>query len=323
MAAMFAVLTRMRKPNPDKYTRGVSQALQGLSALEKMDLYAGERPPDRLDADAQKLVRANVRDLYEESDSYPIYEGRIGASPREMRAVILDAAQSTQFKCLSPLAVLEEIEQLSLRKNEFEWLQQDPIAGGYHDVKQFREALFGRLLAAWEYELYQTSGLVDDEQYADLFERYVQHVSVWVKKERIRNRLTGEYEEPDEKMMREVERLLDVKGDAQDWRKGMISGIAAWAIDHPGQKVEASGVFPQYMKRMREAIFADRRPAVAMIARDIVILVREDGAGLDKERKKDAEAVIERMIAKLGYCRSCAGDAASMLVRRRFHDLVV
>jgi len=48
-----------------------------------------------------------------------------------------------------------------------------------------------------------------EAQYAELFEKYVQHVSVWVKKERIRNKITGEYEEPDAKMMKEVERLLD------------------------------------------------------------------------------------------------------------------
>jgi serine protein kinase len=323
MAAVFAVLTRMRKPNPDRYPRGLNAPLQSLTAVEKADVYAGERPPERLDPEAQKLLRVNVRELYEESDTYPIYEGRIGASPREMRAVLLDAAQSTTFACLSPLAVMTEIEVLCERKNEFEWLQQDAISGGYHDVKLFREALQSRLLSAWETELYASSGLVDDVQYAELFERYVQHVSVWVKKERIRNRVTGEYEEPDEKMMREVERLLDTKGDVSDWRKGLISGIAAWAIDHPGQRVEATAVFPQHMRRMRGAIFNDRRPAVALLARDVVILVRDEGTGLDKDRRRDAEAVIDRMVAKFGYCRNCAGDAASMLVRKRFHDLVV
>lgn len=323
MAAVFAVLTRMRKPSAERYPRGLNAALQSLTAVEKAEIYAGERPPERLDADAQKLLRSNIRELYEESDAYPIYEGRVGASPREMRAVLLDAAQSPQFKCLSPLAVIDEIEVLCQRKNEFEWLQQDAISGGYHDVKQFRESLSTRLLSAWETEIYASSGLVDDVQYADLFERYVQHVSVWVKKERIRNRVTGEYEEPDEKMMREVERLLDTKGDAQDWRRSLISAIAAWAIDHPGQKVQGAAVFPQHMRRMREAIFNDRRPAVALLARDVVVLVRDQGTGLDKDRRRDAEAVIERMIAKFGYCRNCAGDAASMLVRKRFHDLVV
>jgi predicted Ser/Thr protein kinase len=312
VAAVFAVLTRMRKPNPDKYARGLNTALQTLTAIEKADVYAGERPPERFEPDAQKLLRANVRELYEESDSYPIYEGRIGASPREMRAVLLDAAQSTQFECLSPLAVLDEIEVLCERKNEFEWLQQDAISGGYHDVRQFRET-----------ELYASSGLIDDVQYAELFERYVQHVSVWVKKERVRNRLTGEYEEPDEKTMSAVEHLLDVKGDVSDWRKGLISAIAAWAIDHPGLKVDGATVFPQHLRRMREAILNDRRPSVALLARDVVILLREQGSGLDKDRKRDAEAVIERMITRFGYCRSCAGDAVSMLVRKRFNDLVV
>jgi hypothetical protein len=74
---------------------------------------------------------------------------------------------------------------------------------------------------------------------------------------------------------------------------------------------------------MREAILNDRRPSVALLARDVVILLREQGSGLDKDRKRDAEAVIERMITRFGYCRSCAGDAVSMLVRKRFNDLVV
>jgi predicted Ser/Thr protein kinase len=323
MAAMFAVLTRMRKPNAERYSRALNAALSGLTALEKMDLYSTGRPPERLESDAQKILRANVGEIYAESDAYPIYEGRVGASPREMRVVLLDAAQSTKFACLNPIAVLEEIERLCQQRSEYEWLQQDPIAGAYHDVKQFREALFGRLVGQCEQEFYTASGLVDEEQYAELFERYVQHVSVWVKKERIRNRVTGEYEEPDEKMMREVERLLDVKGEAHEWRKQMISAIAAWALDHPNLRVESMNVFPQHLKRMREAIFSDKRPAIARLARAVVIAVREEGAGLDANQRREADEVIGRLVSRFGYCKNCAGDAATLLVRRRFHDLVV
>jgi predicted Ser/Thr protein kinase len=323
MAAQFAVLTRMRKPNTDKYPRALSNALSGLTAVEKMDLYANGRSPERLESDAQKVLRAGVREVFEESDAYPIYEGRIGASPREMRVVLLDAAQSQVYRCVSPLAVLDEIEQLCQRKAEFEWLQQDTQAGGYHDVKLFRETLFSRLLTTWEQELYASSGLVAEEQYDDLFERYVQHVSVWVKKERIRNKVTGEYEEPDESMMREVERLLDVKGDVQDARRQMISSIAAWAIDHPGARVEGRLVFPQYLRRLRDAIFADKRTDVARRARDIVVVVRDDGVGLDDARKREARAVLDRMASKFGYCDNCAADTASMLIRKRYNDLIV
>ena len=175
-----------------------------LTAVEKADAYALGKCPDRLDGDAQKTLKAAIADLWDESDSYPIYEGRIGASPREMRVCLLDAAQSTAFKCLSPQAVITEIEALCERKNGFEWLQQDTVPGGYHDVKGFQEALMTRLLASSEYELYVASGLIDEDQYAELFERYVQHVSVWVKRERLFNRVTQRHEEPDEKLMAEV-----------------------------------------------------------------------------------------------------------------------
>lgn len=323
MAAQFAVLTRMRKPNTDKYSRALSNALSGLTAVEKMDLYATGRAPERLEPDAQKVLQAGVREVFEESDSYPIYEGRIGASPREMRVVLLDAAQSAVFKCLSPLGVLDEIDQLCQRKAEFEWLQQDTQAGGYHDVKLFRETLLSRLLTSWEGELYASSGIVAEEQYDELFEKYVQHVSVWVKKERIRNKVTGEYEEPDEGMMRELERLLDVKGDAQDARKQMISAIAAWAIDHPGQRVEAKNVFPQMIKRLKDAVFADKRGDVAKRARDVVVFVRDEGSGLDDARRREARNVLDRLASKFGYCDSCAADMASMLVRKRYNDLIV
>jgi hypothetical protein len=102
----------------------------------------------------------------------------------------------------------------------------------------------------------------------------------------------------------------------------MISGIAAWALDHPGQKVEPPVVFPQHIRRMREAIFADRRPAVARLARDLVVLVRDEGVGLDAERRAAAESTIERLAHRFGYCRNCAADASTLLVRKRFNDLV-
>jgi predicted Ser/Thr protein kinase len=321
-AAMFAVLTRMRKPSSDRYGRSLGAIVSTLTALEKMDLYARGIVPERLDPEAQKVLHANVRVLYDESDAYPIYEGRIGASPREMRVVLLDAAQSTTYHCLSPLAVLDETEALCQRRAEFEWLQQEPVGGGYHDVKQFLETLSSRLLDAFEEELYASSGLVEEGKYGELFERYVQHVSVWVKKERILNRVTGQYEEPDEKLMGEVERLLDVKGDGGEARKQMISSIAAWSLDHPGEKLDVLRVFPHFLRRIRDAMYGDRRTTVAKLARDVVLLAQDD-TSLDAQRKADARACLDRMARLYGYCDHCATDAASITLRKRFGELIV
>ena len=46
--------------------------------------------------------------IWGESDAYPNYEGRTGASPREVKTLILNAAQNPKFACLSPLAVFDE-----------------------------------------------------------------------------------------------------------------------------------------------------------------------------------------------------------------------
>jgi predicted Ser/Thr protein kinase len=322
IAAMFATLTRMRKPNPDRYLRSLASVVSSLSAVEKMDLYAWGTPPERLDTEAQKLLRASIEQIYRESDIYPIYEGRIGASPREMRTVLLDAGQSKSYKCLSPLAVLSELDELCERVAEYEWLQEEQLSGGYHDHKGFRESLRNRLLDAWEAEMRAASGLVSESQYGELFDRYVAHVGVWVKKEKIRNRVTGAYEDPDERMMSEVEALLAVKGDPTEYRRGLISAIAAWAIDHPDAKVDNAAVFHAQTKKLRDAVFAERRKQIALLARDAVLVLSEETSALGTERIAAARAVIARMKTTYGYCDDCARDTTSSLLRWRYAEFV-
>jgi predicted Ser/Thr protein kinase len=318
VAALFAVLTRMRKADPERHAGALGAAAAGLSAIEKMDLYATGAAPARLDADTAKLVRSSIRAIYEESADAVDYEGRTGASPREMRVVLLDAAQSPVHPCLSPLAVLTEIEALCARKGEFDWLDLDPIDGGYHDVKLFVAELRERLLSSWEREMYLASGVIEEGRYEELFERYVQHVSVWMKKERLRNRATGEYEEPDEAMMREVERLLALKGDPGTVRRDVIGAIAAWAIDHPGAPIEPETVFPGSIAKMRETVFEGKKPVIVRLVHDVVALVREDGSGLDDARRAEARAVLDRLAKHFGYCDACATAACAGLAAGRF-----
>jgi serine protein kinase len=322
MAAMFAALTRMRKPNPDRYSRALASVVSSLTAFEKMDLFTLGVTPERLDPEAQKLLKANISEIYRESEVYPIYEGRIGASPREMRTVLLDAGQSKAYKCLSPLAVFSELDELCERVAEYEWLQEEQLAGGFHDHKAFREALRGRLLDAWEAEMRVASGLVSESQYGELFDKYVTHVSVWVKKEKVRNRVTGAYEDPDERMMGEVEALLGVKGDPSDYRRGLISAIAAWAIDHPDMKVDNTLVFGVQNKKLRDAVFAERRKQIALLARDVMLVLSEQTAGITTDRKAEARAAADRLKSLYGYCDACAHDTTSSLVRWRYAEFV-
>lgn len=322
IAAMFAALTRLRRPNSDAYRPDLRSLLGTLTAMEKLDLYAEGKAPARLDSETSKLLRSAIGDIYRESESYPIYEGSTGASPRLMRTVLFDAAQNPRFESLSPLAVLEELDELCRHRSEYAFLQEDRQSGDYHDHVAFRQQLRERLLDTYEDEFRVASGLVDEARYEDLFQRYILQVSVWVKGEKIRNPVTGQFEDPDARVMREVETLMGGTDQPEQLRHALINEIAAWAIDHPGQNVREAGVFQAHLRRIRDAVFAERRSAVAKLCRDLVVLVREDGAELEGARKKEAEAVLQRLAERSGYDRSSAADAGAVLMRERFAALV-
>jgi serine protein kinase len=326
VAAQFAVMTRMRQPEAKRYPDALAPIVSSLTAVEKMELFASGNPPERLEPDAQKVLRAGIRALYEETVSGVDFEGKTGVSPREIRTVLLDAAQSPAHGCLSPFAVLSELDELCKRAAEFDWLKEKQLAGGYHDHRLFRDVVRSRLLDTIEDEMRAASGLVDEVRYNELYERYISHVSLWVKGEKIRNPHTGAAENPDERMMREIEGLLGIKQKNEEYRRGLISSIAAWAIDHPGEKIVNAVVFPLQMKRLRETFFAERRKGVALGVRDLVSLLRaerqeETGSDLHEEERKKARAALERLF-KMGYCKHCALDAASAVLRARFGELV-
>lgn len=332
VAAQFAVLTRMRQPDAKRYPEALAPIVSSLTAAEKFEMYATGSPPDRLDGDSQKLLRANVRALYHESDASLDFEGRSGVSPREMRTLLLDAAQAHGSTCLSPFAVLGEIDELCKRTSEFEWLKERALAGGYNDHKLFRDVVRSRLLDTLEEEMRVASGIVDETRYGELFDRYIQHVGAWVKGEKLRNPHTGESEPADDRMMREIEGLLGVKSKYDEHRRGLISMIAAWAIDHPGERVVNSVVFPNQLRKLREAFFADRRKLVALLCRDLVMILRDRVSrgssaepavknNLREEQRKNALAAFGRLSA-MGYCEHCTLEAASALLRARFSELV-
>ncbi len=322
IAAMFAVLTRMRRPNPERYERSLRAIVSELTAFEKMELYARGVAPSRLDDEAAKTLRADIPRIYAEADSYPIYEGSTGASPREMRAVLLDAAQNPGFACLSPFAVLAELDRLCSRTSEYAWLEEERMPGGYHDHQLFREMLRERLLDMLEDEFRVASGLVDETRYNELFDRYITNVSFWMKGEKLRNPLTGQYEEPSESLMQEVESLLGTPDKPEQLRHSLINRVAAWAIDHPGDPIDNGVVFAPQLRRMRESVFAERRVAVARLCRDMVTLLHEEGATLSLDQRTEARRAVDELSRRYGYIDASALDAAVALVRDRFADLL-
>jgi predicted Ser/Thr protein kinase len=322
LAALWAVLTRLRKPSPDRYGKSVSALVGDLSPLEKAELYATGALPGRLTPEQAKDLRAAIEGLYRETDSQPNYEGRFGASPREVRTLLLDASQHADYSCLSPLAVLEEIDALCRRTGEYEFLKQEALPGGYHDHRGFVPILREKWLDLSEEELRTASGIVEETQVFELFEKYISHVSHWIKREKLLNRITGGYQDPDEELMRQVEKLIDAEPSTEDFRRSLIPAVAAWAIDRPGQKPDFSLIFPNHLHRLKEHTFQERRKHLARLARDLVTHLQTPEAAMEASSREQVVATLGRLHERFGYCDRCTRDAAGALLASRYRELL-
>jgi serine protein kinase len=318
IAAMWAVLTRMRKPMADKFPKKIADLVARLTPLEKAELYALGKAPDSLSTAQARELTANLRAILRESDSYPNYEGRTGASPRELQVVIFNAANSPSHPYVSPLAVLEEIEELCRQTSVYEFLKQEPLPGGFHDHKKFIELCRERLIDRIDDEVRSSMGLVEEGEYERLFQRYVNHVTHWIRHEKVRNPSTGRMDNPDEGMMREMEKTLEVSGRADDFRADLIAKVGAWSLDHPNQKPDYSTIFPDYFKRIREAYFEERKKTVHSGVAELLRLVTGNESVLAPDARKRARTTLDNLIERCGYNEDSARDAVALLARNRY-----
>lgn len=323
VAALWAVLTRLRRPQGEEYENPkLGKLVDQLTPIEKAELYADGIIPERFGSDESHELKAGIETIRHESDTWPKYEGLTGASPREIRNLLLDAAQDVRYACLSPLAVLDHVRALC-DSNDYEFLREKP-EGGYHDHRAFVEVVRGRWLDRVDEEFRECTGLVEETQYQELFDRYVTHVSYWVKNERVYNRVTGAYEEPDEKRMANLEDMLEIEASARHaFRRDLISSVAAHAIDHPGVPVNYPKVFPRYLGKLKEATYGKRKKQLATIAQDLLVVLSGDEsaiAALGAERASQARATLTRMSDRYGYAAVSCVDAVGELLRRRFSD---
>ncbi|AKF06617.1 PrkA family serine protein kinase [Sandaracinus amylolyticus] len=317
VAALWATLTRLRRPQTESYeNKKLGQLASSLTPIEKAEYYADLVIPNRFSNEESQILRANFAEVKHETDTWPNYEGSTGASPREIRVLLLDAAQDPAFKCLSPLAVLARIRELC-EADDYDFLKETP-EGGYHDHRGFVDVVRERWLDRVDDEFRRSTGLVEETQYLDLFDKYVTHVSNWVKRERVYNPVTGQYEEPDQKLMENVEGMLGVQRNNDSFRRDLISAVAAHALDHPGEKVSYPRLFPRYIQQVREATYGKRKKQLAEIARDVIATVNAETAHLDAERIARAKGTVERLEKQVGYAEPSIRDAIGELLRRRY-----
>lgn len=319
VAALWAVLTRLKRPKADLYPKSLRDVISQLSPLEKAELYAHGEVPDYVSPERSRELLRVVPELLDEGEGTADYEGRYGASPREMKMIMLSASQNPEFSYLSPLAVFEELEDLVKDPSVFPFLQMKPD-GDYFRHDNFIQTVRERYLDLIDREILDALGLIESTQYDELFARYVDHVSQRLKGEKVLNRSTGQYEEPSEKFLGEVEELFGMEiEDEESFRESLISTIAAYSIDNPGEKVQLPLVFPGLFASMKRHFFEARQDTVARILKDIIKLTHEDDK-LDAASEKAAREALERMCQKYNYREDSAQAAVAFLYSSRYKN---
>lgn len=319
--ALWAVLTRLKKPNSINYPPSVSTIVSNLSPLEKAKLYDSGEMPVSLNPEERKLLRATLRKLRDEYTNIPYYEGRMGASAREMKSILFDAAQNSDFACVSPLAVMRQMEEFVKRVSEYEFLKQD-VKDGFHDSVEFINVVRNEYLSRVDHEVRDAIGLYDSRQWEDFLKRYVQHISLVLKKEKVKNTITGKMEDPDFALIGEFEKIVDAPADGNErdtFRQNIISQVGAWALDHVNEPVVYAKVFPEFWVKLEKHYYASQKALLTKMHTALLLYDKEDQArNVTEEGITLARQTVQNMKNKLGYCDHCAKEVITFLMRQRY-----
>jgi predicted Ser/Thr protein kinase len=317
VAALWAVLTRMKRPDPSNYDDSIEEIISEMTPIEKAELYARGEVPEDIGPEQTRELRAAIADLRDEDAGTSEYEGRRGASPREMKMILLNASQNDAYPTLSPLAVFEELSELVKDPSVFPFLQREPD-GPFNRHAEFIETVRERYLDLVDSEIRDAMGLVEEEQYQDLFDRYIDHVNAWLKGEKVYNPITDAREEPDQELMDEVEETVDHQGDVEQFREELISSIAAYSIDNEAGEVNYREIFPNIFESMHESFYEQRQEQIREIHENILTSFEGNEKNLSSSAVERVETTLENLREEYEYPEPYIREAVAFLLSNRY-----
>jgi serine protein kinase len=274
IAAMWAVLTRLVPPKH-----------ANLTLLQKLKLYNGKTLPG--------FTEDNVVELKREA----LNEGMHGISPRYIQDKISNALVAhPEENCVNPFMVLHELDA---------GLRHHSLITSQEQMQHYRELL---AVVKEEYEdivknEVQRAIAADEDALTRLCSNYIDNVKAYTQREKVRNRYTGNYEEPDERLMRSVEEKIDIpEGRKDDFRREIMNYIGALAID--GKKFDYK-TNERLQKALELKLFEDQK--------DTIKLTSLVSSVVDKATQEKIDVVKSRLTRNYGYCDVCATDVLSFV----------
>jgi serine protein kinase len=274
VAAMWAVLTRLEEPKK-----------VNLTLLQKAKLYNGKTLPG--------FTEDNVKELRKEASR----EGLDGISPRYIQDKISNClVADIEERCVNPFMVLKELES-GLRHHALVTSE---------DQKEKYRALLAIVREEFEDMVkneVQRAISGDEDALQRVCSNYIDNVKAYTQREKVRNKYTGEYEEPDERLMRSIEEKIDIpESRKDDFRREIMNYIGALAVDGKKFRYDTNG---RLQKALELKLFEDQKDSIKLTS--LVSSV------LDKDAQEKIDIVKGRLIKEYGYCDVCATDVLNFV----------
>jgi predicted Ser/Thr protein kinase len=150
--------------------------------------------------------------------------------------------------------------------------------------------------------------------------KYINHLSSLLKKEKMKNPITGGYEEPDQALLNEFETIVGAPSDTDQktqFRQNLITQIGAWVLDHPKEAIEYFRVFPELKAKMEKHFYESQKA----LLQKMNLALKQFGTDYDdpnSEGAKLARLTLENMTKKFGYTMDGAKEVINFLMTKKY-----
>ncbi|MCY7464162.1 PrkA family serine protein kinase [Bacillus safensis] len=267
VAAMFSILTRLKEPKRSD-----------IDLVKKMRLYDGES--------VEGFQSVDIDEMKKEFHD----EGMSGIDPR----YVINRISSTIIR-----KNMESINALDVLRSLKEGLDQHPSISS-EDRERYLNFIS---IARKEYddiakkEVQKAFVYSYEESAKTLMDNYLDNVEAYCNKNKLRDPLTGEEMNPDEKLMRSIEEQIGISENAKKaFREEILIRISAYA--RKGKRFDYNS-----HERLREAIqkklFADLKD---------VVKITTSTKTPDEQQLKKVNEVVARLIDEHGYNSTSANE---------------
>ena len=280
VASMFSVMSRLTASNK-------------CDLLTKLKIYNGNAIIEKC-----RVKRVDIRDLRAEA----VHEGMEGISTRFIMKSLDAALSDSDNEMITPINVMDSL----IRQVQEQVIDNDKKERYLEIIQGIIREEYLKIL---ENEIAKAFISAYEEQAQSLFETYMDNAESFTTKSNVKNKITREDSEPDEKFMRAIEEQIGVVGSSRD---GFRSDVTAYMFSklRRGEKVDYTSYGP-----LREAVEQYLISSVKDIAR---IVTRSKTR--DDDQKKKYTDMIQTLIDEYDYNEHSAEEILTYASNNLWRD---